>query len=314
MPDRESLFRIGNQPPLIQLIVSLIMIVIAGTIFFYLFILAGSLVTGISLDEMLGALDSPGTGREDIFVLRYLQVSQQVGLFLMPAVISILLVRKNQEDYAGIAKAPGVVSIFAVILLSVSIIPVTTYAGILNSAMELPDSMPAIENWIRTKENEAMRLTGLLISSSGSAALVINMLIMAVVPAFCEEFLFRGLIQQLFCRLLRSPHAGIFIAAIIFSTIHFQFYGFIPRLILGLIYGYLFFWTGSLWLVIAAHFINNSIPVVIAYFTVFHGASDTTGKSIAIGETFPLFQVILIIIILFYFFSEYRKRLRAESG
>jgi membrane protease YdiL (CAAX protease family) len=92
----------------------------------------------------------------------------------------------------------------------------------------------------------------------------------AVLPAVGEELLFRGVIQKLFSKITRSHHWGIWISAILFSALHLQFYGFIPRLLLGAMFGYLLVWSGSLWLPILAHFINNAAAVT-ALFMIDHG-------------------------------------------
>jgi membrane protease YdiL (CAAX protease family) len=88
---------------------------------------------------------------------------------------------------------------------------------------------------------------------------------MAVIPALGEEFLFRGLIQKLFKDLSGNVHAGIILSAILFSAMHMQFYGFIPRFALGVMLGYMMYWSGSLWLPIIAHFINNFLAVITTW-------------------------------------------------
>jgi hypothetical protein len=87
----------------------------------------------------------------------------------------------------------------------------------------------------------------------------------ALLPAIAEELIFRGVFQTIFQRLFRSGHLAIWVTSLIFSTIHFQFFGFIPRLILGLVFGYLFYWSGTLWLPVISHFLNNAFPVIMTY-------------------------------------------------
>ena len=95
--------------------------------------------------------------------------------------------------------------------------------------------------------------------------LVFNLLVIAIIPAIGEELFFRGYLQQKLIKWNRSPHIGIIITAILFSIIHFQFSGLIPRFILGVLLGYIFYWSSSLWIPIIAHFVNNAQVLIIAY-------------------------------------------------
>ena len=108
-------------------------------------------------------------------------------------------------------------------------------------------------------------LKGLLVYDN-SIELIFNILVIALVPALGEEMIFRGWIQRQLMRIINRPHVAIWASAAIFSAIHFQFLGFLPRLLLGVLLGYLYFWTGSLWVSIFAHFLNNGLQVIAQYF------------------------------------------------
>ena len=95
--------------------------------------------------------------------------------------------------------------------------------------------------------------------------LLLNLLVIALIPAVGEELTFRGVLQQGLVRRMKSPHLAIILSAAIFSFIHFQFYGFLPRMFLGLLLGYMFYITGSLWTSILMHFVNNGSVVVLYY-------------------------------------------------
>ena len=125
--------------------------------------------------------------------------------------------------------------------------------------------------------------------------LFINLLMIAIIPAIGEEFFFRGLLQRIFSNWVRNTHWGIIISAFLFSAIHMQFYGFFPRFLLGAMFGYLFVWSGSLWLPVLAHFINNSLAV-IAYYLVSIRVLDE--KVVNIGSS-SYFMPITFICLLF---------------
>jgi membrane protease YdiL (CAAX protease family) len=131
--------------------------------------------------------------------------------------------------------------------------------------------------------------------------MILNLFIIAILPAVGEEFFFRGVLQKILIKLFKSGHVGIWVTAFIFSAIHFQFFGFVPRFILGLIFGYLFFWSGTLWLPVISHFINNAVPVIMAYIQgmeKFNAPTDTPSWKLALALPLP---VAIGLVILFYF-------------
>lgn len=132
--------------------------------------------------------------------------------------------------------------------------------------MVFPEVLKGIEQWMRKMEDEGAKTTAAILKMKSIGDFLITLFIIAIVPAICEEFLFRGALQRTFLRWIKNPHVAIWISAIIFSTIHFQFYGFFPRLFLGAAFGYIYFWTGSLWYTIFAHFLNNGFAVGMAWY------------------------------------------------
>lgn len=308
MDDKARFFGLRGQSPLIQLVISLSIVIIAGTLFFYLFVFAGSLIFGTDFSTLL-SLPGAGSGTEAVPALKYIQVSQQVALFVLPVIIISFLMQNGSGSFLRMNKLPELFPVIMVILFTLMIMPVTSYTGILNSKMDLPAWLSGVEGWMKEKEEIAGDLTNLMIHSSGSGDLIINIFVLSVIPAVSEEMFFRGVLQQLLSRLFRSGHAGIWIGAVLFSTIHLQFYGFLPRLLLGLSFGYLFFWTGNLWLSVVAHLINNVVPILFSYYM---GWQEFIGKAGELTEKkvlLPLVPAIVCAGILYYFWSGYRKKL-----
>lgn len=134
-----------------------------------------------------------------------------------------------------------------------------------NMNLDLPDFMYELENWARMKEDEMMRLTLYLTDFDGLGELLAGVLVIGVLAGVGEEYLFRGILQAKLHRYTGNAHAGIWIAAVIFSAIHFQFYGFLPRMLLGALFGYLYFYSGSLIYPILAHVLNNTFTVIAVY-------------------------------------------------
>jgi hypothetical protein len=160
---------------------------------------------------------------------------------------------------------------------------------------------------MRSKEDEAAELTRLLIPSSNAGVLFLNLFIVAALPAISEELFFRGVLQRIFYGFFKSPHISIWTAAVLFSALHLQFYGFIPRLILGLSFGYLYYWGRTLWLPVIAHFVNNGIAVTAEYFQGMETVSSV--PDIASWTRFLMLPapVIISVIILFYFRNKFNR-------
>jgi membrane protease YdiL (CAAX protease family) len=305
MGDNASLLRLDDQPPVIQLLVSLLFTVVTGTIFFWLFIYLGSLIFATPAADMM-RIPEPGAGGRQITILRYVQSSQQIGLFLVPAVLLSILLGKAGESFLKIRRSPELLSVILTIVLIIFIIPVIAWTGILNSGMDLPGRFAGLERILHEKESRASDIMGFLIVSNGILMLALNILILAVIPAFAEELLFRGILQQLLSGFFRSAHTGIWITAIIFSAVHFQFYGFLPRMLLGLLFGYLFFWTGNLWSAIIPHFLNNAVPVIMTFLlSKGNGLKQVSGDA----GVFPFVQAILAALVLYYIWNISRKKL-----
>ena len=134
-----------------------------------------------------------------------------------------------------------------------------------NMNMEFPEFMRSFEEWALLKEKEMMELTLYLTDFSNVGELFAGILVIGILAGIGEEYLFRGVLQPKLHRYTGNAHAGIWIAAVIFSAIHFQFYGFLPRLMLGALFGYLYYFSGSLVYPIVAHILNNALTVVAVY-------------------------------------------------
>src|SRR5690606_12250217 len=125
--------------------------------------------------------------------------------------------------------------------------------------------LSGMEEWMKNAEEQAEVLTEAFLKVDTTAGLMFNLFMIAVLPAIGEELLFRGVIQRIFTNWTRNHHWGIWISAILFSALHIQFYGFVPRMLLGVMFGYLLVWSGTIWLPILAHFCNNAFAVTAMY-------------------------------------------------
>ena len=181
--------------------------------------------------------------------------------------------------------------------IMVCALPGINLLAALNNALVLPDSMRFIEEYLRQMEEEAALLTERFLQADDGWGLFINIGLMALLPALAEEISFRGVLQQL---LGGRTHVAIWLTAFLFSAIHMQFYGFVPRMLMGALFGYMFVWTGSLWVPIVMHFVNNGIAVLCYYILSRDGVemdmnyADTLGA----GTTWWLGLLSLLTVLL----------------
>lgn len=196
--------------------------------------------------------------------LKIILVGQSIGMFLLPALALSLTEGIKIRIFYGL-KAPKPNLMLVILLLLICALPLLSLITEANAAMHLPGSLKAVEVWMRAKEDEALIITKAILTTNSPWVMLVNLFVIAIVPAICEEFLFRGALQRILNRMFKNPHVAIWVTAIVFSSIHFQFFGFFPRLLLGAMFGYIYFWTGSLWYPVLAHFLNNGYAVVIAF-------------------------------------------------
>jgi uncharacterized protein len=192
--------------------------------------------------------------------LKFLQAISSVAFFVLPAFLyAVFCFRGNYGYFLGLKK-PQLTNMYILAVLCIIFsFPVVSLLGTLNKAIDLPKWMVSME------ENNTSQLESFLKVNS-TADLIINIIVIALIPAFCEEMLFRGALQRVVIHLTKNPWAGIIIAAIVFSALHMQFLGFLPRMFMGIVLGALYWYSGSLWTSIIAHFIFNAIQVVgVAY-------------------------------------------------
>jgi len=310
MSDNFRNLRLFEYSPLLQILVSLVIILGVGFVLLVILLIPGFLLFGA--DISLIATPSSAFGSNELTFLRYMVIVQDIAIFIVPAVIILYLMKTENNAAIPDLKTPHLKEILLVIMLAFFLFPITNFTGQLNSEMHLPDWMSGLEEWMIEKEDKADRLIDLLISSNTFWVMLLNIVMIAVLPAIGEELIFRGVFQKIFYKLFRSGHSAVWFTAIIFSAVHFQFLGFIPRFILGLVFGYLYLWSGTLWLPIIAHFINNAVPVAGTYFHVFDNVSYLYNlpwwKELA-ELSIPIF---VCLVILGYFRHKYKIDIEAN--
>jgi uncharacterized protein len=192
-------------------------------------------------------------------ILSLTQIISQIGLFLLPPVLFAWIMHDRPvRTYLALNRSVALFPILLVFPLMILILPLISWLTEINRMVPLPHAL-------ELAENRAGIIVELFLSDSSMKGLLLNLLMIAVLPAIGEELFFRGVIQQQFIKVFRNPHVAVWVTAILFSFFHFQFHGFLPRMFLGVIFGYLFVWSGSLWLPVLAHLINNAGAVMVEF-------------------------------------------------
>jgi membrane protease YdiL (CAAX protease family) len=221
---------------------------------------ANSILT--MLNQLITAPASVPNGWNAMMIL---QGTVHFFSYLFPALLYWTFIERKTISDFQIKEAPAPKSWFLALILVIVFMPLNSKFIEWNAAMTLPDSLSGLELWMRNKEDQLAMLTKFLTSYTGLGQLLIALFVVAWLPAWGEETLFRGVIQRKLMQHWGNVHISIWVSAAIFSAIHFQFYGFIPRMLLGAVFGYLYYWSGSLWIAISAHFLNNGFVLVMMY-------------------------------------------------
>mgnify|MGYP001024600752 FL=1 len=229
-------------------------------LFLMLFVL-GSTLAG-ALAYIIGNVSS-----DAIAAVRISAISQDLFAFVLPAAVVAVLSSRLPAGFLKIRHAPcGIGTVIAVCTLICSI-PLINSIVMWNESITLPES---IHQYFAAMEHNAGHATAMMLGGDSVADLIIGILIVGIMAGISEELFFRGAMQGLFMSRPMNPHAAIWITAIIFSAFHMQFFGFVPRLLLGAFFGYTVYWTGSLWTAIIAHVANNSMIVTAQWLTTRH--------------------------------------------
>lgn len=221
-----------------------------------IFILCYVLTAGLSYILSRVLIDKPAAA------MRIAAMVQDVVAFIIPAVATACIVCRRPAELLAIEKLKGKLTLPLIAVLMVVSIPAMECVIEWNNGISFPEE---IDSLFRAMEDAAAASMRILLENTSIPALLVNILIIGVAAGFAEEFLFRGCFLRLLTTGGVNPHAAIWIVAFVFSALHFQAFGFVPRMLLGAYFGYLLFWTRSIWAPVTAHVLNNSIYVIISW-------------------------------------------------
>lgn len=269
-----------------------ILLVVFGTVFGSVFASAVMLMCPDSLTDVTG--------------LRVAQICSQVAGFVMPPLFYAVLVKPEPLAYLGFRKMPvwallGIVAMFTAL-------PFNNLLTEWNEGFTLPETMAGLEEYFRKAQDMADDLMTKFLEVGSIGGLIANILMIAALAAIGEELLFRSVIQPFMIRICRNAFVGILVTSVLFSAMHFEFYGFIPRIVLGIILGYMFYLTGSIWSSMLMHFVNNATIVMLYYLNFNSIIAVDVEKFGSSDNVFVIAGSLLVTVAIFVICHRLRKR------
>lgn len=276
--------------------------------FILLGLVAGGLLVSLFVGAMIwlamagGALDQKSMlDPANANAVKLVQLVSSAIMFLIPTLIFARIVNPHPLKHLGVKTKFNWVQV----ALTVLIIVVAFY---LSGALgELANHIPIskeLEKKFRALEKVYVEQVMVMAKMKTIGDYLYTLLVIAVAPAIFEELLFRGALQQMLIKWTRVAWIGILITSILFSAVHFSFYGFFARVGLGIVLGYLFFYSKSIWLPIIAHFINNAFAVTMMYYMNKKG----TLSADALDERFPMWYGVIALAIIIALLIAYRNQ------
>jgi uncharacterized protein len=246
-----------------------------------------------------------------ITVLKLLQAIFVVFIFILPAVLIAIFWTRSKIHYLGLTRRPSALTMILAGMGILLAMPLINWLAEVNQHMHLPETFSGVETWMKNSEQKAAELTEAFTKGTSIGDLILNLFVIAFMAALSEEIFFRGVLQKVSIECFRNRHIGVWFGAIIFSAFHMQFFGFVPRMLMGVYLGYLFLWSGSLWPGILAHFLNNGMAVFLVWLSN-RGVISVEADKVGIHESeliYVLVSAVFVVISLFLVYKTEKKNL-----
>ncbi len=298
----------NSAKPGLKLLVTGLSIIAIGIITFFAGLLFSRLIFSMHLDDVnhivYGRFD-----RLSDWQLKTYQIFQTLGFFVLPGFFLYWIFSSPEKEYFNVSAPRDYKIIIWTIVAFTASMPFFAWVADLNTNVRLPDCFSELETTFRTTEENYSAIAKRLTSSDNLGQLFFNLFMISILPAVGEEFIFRGVIQKIAGELLKNVHWAIIVTAILFSTFHGQFFGLLPRFLLGLFFGYLMVWSRNIWIPVIGHFVFNTISVIACYLYK-HAIITIPPKELGIAGIFGFAVVIsaLIIGLSVYFIWKSSKR------
>ena len=221
---------------------------------------------GFDLSKLQQLMADPYHAEGGRFAFLLLQGVSSLLLFIVVPFAYIYLFERGDIKQVFVKGHANIgLGLFITFFLILAYMPMSAYTVQWNESVKFPDGLELVEEIMRNMEDQLAKLTKFLIDFDGPFEFLLGLLVIALLPGVGEELLFRGVLQNKIHQLSKNPHLAIWLSAFIFSAIHLQFYGLVPRMLLGALFGYLYIWSGTLLVPMFAHFLNNGYTLTAVY-------------------------------------------------
>lgn len=230
---------------------------VAGMGLFFCFFLLMFVIVSVISGFLVVKMTSNPAG-----AIRIATLLQDVLVFMLPAIVTAVLMTRLPARFLWIDSAPHLWPLLLAIATLFAALPCMNKLIEWNEAFTFPEGMHDLEQALRDAENQAGEFIKQILGGASFGSMIVSLCIVGLLAGLSEELFFRGAMLRLFRQANMNPHVSIWLVAIIFSIMHFQFFGFVPRMLLGAYFGYLVWWTRCLWIPVIVHAVNNSTVVV----------------------------------------------------
>lgn len=259
-------------------------------------VLFGMMLCGLFLASACGLL--PLGEKDGIVRMWAIFAGQNIFAFIIPAMLAWKVCFKgNPSSALGISSAPSWRMIAVALGVYLIGIPALNQIVYWNQEVHLPEFLASYEEWCRQMEDAAQQQLDAMMDTDVVWQMLMNIFVIGVLTGIGEEFFFRGGLQRMLLRCGVNHHVAIWTAAFVFSAIHFQFFGFVPRMLLGAWFGYLYWWSGSIWVPAIAHAFNNSV-VIISDWMIREGIVSENFDMLGVSEgSFPFLPLVSALLV-----------------
>jgi uncharacterized protein len=281
--------------------------------FFLIFQAARTIILDM-LIENPGKLD--GLAAAEKLNLKNAYISAQfagslIGLIILP-VLYILYLRHDLKFIFEIKKSKPLPLITLSIIIFFCFLPLVNAVNEWNQSLHLPSSMNELELSFKNMEDQVKKILDLIIYYDNFSQFLITFFLIAILPALGEELLFRGIVQNSLLQIFRNPHVAIILASFLFSFVHFQFFGFFPRMLLGLLFGYLYHWSGNILIPISLHCLNNGLTLINMNLLKDRQTEIDLSSARNVSLSVIIFSLVLSVVLL-YIYRQVSLRIQKED-
>jgi len=249
-------------------------------------------------------LSAPGTASA-LWILQILGTT--LPLLIVPLVFANFIVKQPQQYLKPSFNVPWM--LFAIVFcVMMASSPMIEFLSRINQNIVLPDYLSGVQKWMRESEDKAEKLITVLLKMDTVFGAIANVIAVGLFTAIVEELMFRGCVQTIFVKWTGNVHAAVWITGILFSAFHMEFFGFLPRLLLGVLFGYFTAWSGSVWPAIWAHFLNNASAVIAVYLYQHKLVKVDPNSTQIFKYQAYVFSFIIVLFLLFVYHKTAKKK------